>query len=494
MINALSGNGPLYSQVYCAIRDAIVSGQMPKGSLLPSTRSLVRQFGVSRTTVVSAYEQLIAEGYAVGRPRNGTYVASTPPEEPAARPLLGAIARVESPRAHLRLSEYGQAISLLSLQGVRLDLTSRSQATYDFQWALPSIEDFPVRVWRKLMVSHTNTSLAAHSPPEGSERLRSAIANHLIVARGVRCDLAQIFIVNGTQQGLDLAARLLINRDDVAAVEDPHPIGYGQLLESLGARKLAVPVDEFGIQVERLEEAQENVRAVFVTPSHQFPTGAILDLERRLALLRWCTARGSYILEDDCGGEYRYENRPLESLQGLDQGDCVIHIGSFSRTLFPALKIGYVIVPRSLVPVFRKAKWIVDRQASTLVQDVLAEFMEQHHLEHYLRRLRVHYERRRSTLLEAISQEFGTRARTMGTGSGVHVMLDIIELDSQRVDELAARALRAGVAVYPLNQHAMSSARRKELLLGYSALSEHDIRQGVKILGVVLAANAGHLS
>ncbi|MGB9029247.1 MAG: PLP-dependent aminotransferase family protein, partial [Acidobacteriaceae bacterium] len=356
---------PLFQQIYKGMRKAILTGALPAASRLPSTRDLAEQLGVSRTVVLLAYDLLLAEGFAVGRGGSGTYV----PEDLRRNPP-----KKETRTAKLRLSRYGSAAAA-ALEAVDSPRPRSRPLRYDFAYGRSTIESFPLEAWRRTLLRYARRAPVRafeYGPATGSLLLREAICAHLRRSRAVACDPSHIIVVNGSQQAIDLVVRILVERGDRVAIEDPQYNGTREVLRAAGAHLLPVPVDRDGIDPARLPG---QASLVFVTPSHQFPTGAILPLARRLALLDWARRRNAIIVENDHDGEFRYDGRPLESLQGLDTEGRTVYLGTFSRTVFPALRIGYLIVPHSLAPVFTAAKWLNDLHSATLEQETLAEFI-----------------------------------------------------------------------------------------------------------------------
>jgi GntR family transcriptional regulator / MocR family aminotransferase len=319
-----------------------------------------------------------------------------------------------------------------------------------------------------------------YGPAVGSLVLRRAICAHLRRSRAVVCDPSEVIVVNGSQQALDLVARVLIERGDRVAIEDPQYNGTREVLRAAGAKLEPVPVDRDGLNPAQLPE---HASLVFVTPSHQFPTGAILPLARRLALLEWARRNNSVIVEDDYDGEFHYEGRPLESLQGLDTEGRIVYIGTFSRTVFPSLRIGYLIVPKSLAPAFTAAKWLNDLHSATLEQETLAEFITSGMYERHLRRLRRRNAARREALLHAIRKHLGKRIELTGDGSGAHVVL----WPQKRVSEdaVVAHAASRGVGIYGISHCFLRRPLRTGLMLGYSCMNEREIREAIRLLSEV---------
>jgi GntR family transcriptional regulator / MocR family aminotransferase len=465
------GAGPLFRQVYTGLREAILTGVFRAGDRFPSTRELAGQLRISRTAVLAAYDQLLAEGFVVGRAGSGTYVSEG---LGAPRPLTG-----ENP-ARLRLSRFGLAAKAAwsTPDSAR---TSGQPLRYDFTYRRTSVESFPFELWRRILLRHARKATLRdldYGPAAGSLALREAICAHLRRSRAVVSDASQVVVVNGSQQALDLAARILLECGDPVAIEDPHYQGARKVFQAAGARLHAVPVDGDGLDPAKLPV---HARMAFVTPSHQLPTGAILPLARRLALLEWAKRTGAVVIEDDYDGEFRYHGQPLESMQGLDTEGRVIYLGTFSRTIFPALRIGYLIAPKSLAPALTGAKWLSDRHTSTLEQEALAEFIVTGAYERYLRRARRLNTRRRQVMLEAIHRYLDGRVTVSGDASGVHVVL----WPRNRISEKAviARAAALNVAVYGISGYFLESARQTGLMLGYSRMTEPEIREGIRRLG-----------
>jgi GntR family transcriptional regulator / MocR family aminotransferase len=473
VIPLLNEREPLSRQIYLWFRQAILGRVMTSAERLPSTRELSEQLHVSRTVVVLAYEQLLAEGFVVGRAGSGTYVADA---------LTGAKAGARTGAIKVRLSRYGRAANT----AVKANFLESPQPRlrYDFAYGRSDVEVFPFEMWRRMLLRNARrASLRAldYGPTGGSPALREAIAVHLRRSRAVICDPSQIIVVSGSQQALDLVARVLIERGDRIAVEDPCYQGTREVLRASGARLLPIPVDRDGLNPSKLSPG---IRMVFVTPSHQFPTGAVLSLPRRLGLIEWATRMDALLVEDDYDGEHRYEDQSLQSMQGLDAQGRVIYIGTFSRTVFSSLRIGYLILPKSLIPVFTSAKWLCDRHTATLEQETLAEFITSGLYERHLRRVRRRNAARREALRDAIGTHLGERVEVTGYGAGAHVAL----WPRARIAEssVVERAAALGVAVYGIAPYFLSAKRRTGLVLGYSRMKESDIREGVRRLSQVL--------
>jgi GntR family transcriptional regulator/MocR family aminotransferase len=470
----LSGrDGPLFCQVYRRLRDAILAGAFRSGQKLPSTRDLADQLGVSRTVVLTAYDQLLADGFAVARLGSGTYVAGG-----CTRPQL--IRPRES--AALRLSRFGSRAAA-AVKRVQVPGPRRRSLPYDFAYGRSDLDSFPFEAWRRALLRCARKASIVdldYAEAAGSLALREAICTHVRRSRAVNCDPSQVIVVNGSQQALDLVARVLIEPGDRVAIEDPAYQGTREILRAADARLVPVSVDREGLDPRMLPT---RARAAFVTPSHQFPTGAILPSPRRLALLKWAKRCNAVVVEDDYDGEFRYEGQLLESLQGLDTEGRVVYIGTFSRTVFSALRIGYLISPKRLLSAFVAAKWLSDRHTPTLEQRALAEFISTGMYERYLRRVRKRNAMRREALLESIRCWLPDRVEVTGDGAGAHVVL----WPALGVEEgpLIAAAADRGVGVYPISPYFLDGPRRPGLLLGYSRMNERDIREGIRRLSEV---------
>lgn len=466
--------GPLFRQVYLGLRKAVVSGSLRGGEKLPSTRDLAEQLGVSRTSVLAAYDQLLAEGFAVGRKGSGTYVSSH----------VNAAGSQAPPRsAQLRVSNFAVSAAAAWAR-MNFPAPSEKRLPYDFAYGRSDVEKFPFAMWRRLLLRcarKTSVSRLDYGPAGGSVALRDALCVHLRRARAVECDPSQITIVNGSQQALDLISRVLVEKRDPVAMEDPGYQGAREVFRTAGAQLVPVTVDEDGLIPEKLPPKG---KMVFATPSHQLPTGAVLPLARRLTLLEWAKRVNAVVVEDDYDGEFHYEGHPLESLQGLDREGRVIYIGTFSRTVFSALRIGYLIAPKRLVPAITAAKWLCDRHTATLEQETLAEFISSGMYERYLRRVRRRNAMRREALLEAIQSYIGERVHVQGDGAGAHVVL----WPRRKVSEEAiiAAAAERGVRVYGIGGYYLKKPKRAGFVLGYSRMSEGQILEGIRRLGDLL--------
>jgi GntR family transcriptional regulator/MocR family aminotransferase len=474
---------PLHRQLYEELRGAILNQRLKPGQRVPSTRLLARSLKLSRATVTQSYEQLISEGYLQAVVGSGTRVCAELPDELLrTSPVKTAAAPpAKSPGpAAIRLSHYGISLSdSVPLEPPEPDLP------LNFKSGRPALEEFPMQQWRRLLLRHCredNVDLLDYSThPHGLPELQEAIAGYLARSRAVRCTAEQVIIVNGSQQAIDLITKLLIDRGDTVAVENPGYLGARRAFLAQGAKLLPVPVDENGVVTEHLEiKSPKQARLIYVTPSHQFPTGGVLPLARRLELLRWAESTGAVIVEDDYDSEFRYGSRPIPALQGLAEGANVIYVGTFSKVLFPALRIGYVVAPESLARVFARARWIADRQTPALEQLALTDFINEGHLERHLRRMRTLYDSRRQTLVRALEQHFAGRIEILGENAGMHLMIRLrTPFDDQQVMQ---RAAQVGVGLVSARLYYLGQPPADEFVLGYSGLSERRIQEGVRRL------------
>jgi len=475
---------PLYRQVYEQIREKILSGELPPGTRLPPTRKLAGAYQVARVTISTAYRQLEAEGYAASKVGAGTYVSgdlpAVPQPEPAAGPAFSPSLSRWGRRVMTRSGKERTPPTPVRQTGPAL----RPAIDFGFGRSFPHI--FPYDIWRRLLaryLSTDDTMLSRYGSVAGFNPLREAVADYVRHLRGVKCSPEQVVIVSGMQQALDILARLLLNSGDEVLVETPGYAGAFELFRTFGARLTALPVDDSGFPVERIPAACR-ARFAFVTPSNQFPRGGTMPLARRLALLGWARQAEALVLEDDYDGELRYSEHPVAALQGLDDEGRVVYLGTFSKVLFPALRLGYVVLPPLLLTPFIQAMELVDRGAPTLTQAAVADFIAEGHFERHLRRLRKEYGQRRQVLVAALEESVGDRVSFSGVEAGLHVMIYLpFGADEGR---LVREAAAAGVGVYPGAPYHLEQPARPSILLGFSGLSDEEIKDGVEILATVI--------
>lgn len=469
---------PLYRQLVRQLREQILSGALPPGARLPSSRQLAHTYGIARVTATQAYSQLAAEGYVEARSGSGTYV--TPQLQPATS--VGADA------LNAELTAWGRRALALGRQTTGSEETARSEI--DFGLGRPFAEDFPYDIWRRLLAHYLSTDdavLSRYGSAAGFQPLREALAGYLDDARGVRCTAEQVVIVSGAQQALDILARLLLNPGDQVLLESPGYIDARMLFELYRAEIVALSVDDEGLPVEAIPAGMQ-ARLAFVTPAHQFPRGGTMPLGRRQALLAWAADHDAVIIEDDYDGDLRYDGYSQSALQGLDRSDRVVYLGTFSKVLFPALRLGYLVLPPWLVEPFVRAKELVDRGAPTLTQAAMADFIVEHHFQRHLRRLRRLYGEKRSILVGELAANLGSRVRFSMVQAGLHVLVYLDpSLDEANVVRAASRR---GVRVYPGAPFHFEAQPPPSLLLGFSGLRDDDIRAGVRRLAEAIDATA----
>lgn len=468
---------PRHRQVYERLRDRILSGQLASGVRLPSSRALAAELGVSRTTVLAAYERLRDEGYLDGQVGSGTTVAKLPTPPPPARPQPRA--RDRPPR----LSHQGQAMADDPLWAGPPPGAGR----HAFQVGVPALDAFPTELWARTVARSARrrlTELLDYQDPAGYRPLREAIAAHLGMARGVRCTAEQVLIVGGSQAGLSLAARLLLDSGDTVWVEDPGYYGARGAVAGVGATPVPVPLDGEGLDLAAALRRAPTARLAVVTPSHQYPLGVTMSLPRRLALLEWARTSDAHIVENDYDSEFVYVGNPLPALQGLDRDDRVIYVGSFSKSMFPALRLGYVIVPNTLMQAFTAGHMFDAVHAPVLEQAALADFIADGHFARHLRRMRALYARRGAALVRAAHRELPGLLTVAPARAGLHLIgwLPHGTNDTQAT----ARAIIHGIHTEPLSASAVEPYPRPGLLLGYAAVPETDIPGAVRQLAAAL--------
>lgn len=469
-VDVTSGQ-PLYRQIYDSVRHAILLGRLAPGARLPAARVLAREIGVSRQTVVWAVDQLCAEGYLESRERSGIYVSSKLPEN-----LLHARTTHKSkPRA--------------KVSSARTSDTGAGSARA-FRAGFPATDAFPWPLWARLsarQTRHMGAALADYASPAGYMPLRRAVAAHVAAARGVVCDAEQVVVTCGAQQALDLIARVLVRPGIEMWIENPAYPGARAAFAAAGAQLIPVPLDDQGISVKDGLALAGSAGLVYVTPSHQFPLGITMSAARRLELLSWARHAGAWVIEDDYDSEFRYASRPLASLQGLDGGERVIYVGTFSKTLFPSLRLGYLVLPTALVDAFLAQRRTMDVHAATLGQAVLAEFMADGHFARHVRRMRTLYEERRDALFQALPRHTDL-IRPGSADAGMHIVGWLPDGVADTV--IATRAADAGVETKPLSQYWLPSAskagRRSGLILGFAGFAPSVIASATARLALVL--------
>jgi GntR family transcriptional regulator/MocR family aminotransferase len=444
---------------------------------LPATRDLARQYGLSRGTIVAAFEQLKAEGYVDGSVGSGTYVNETLPDELLQVPRNGNGDDSGRRKVRRRLSAYAHA--------ARLYPSFPTRAARAFRFGQPALDLFPTTLWAQLAsrrLRNATTSMLLGCEAMGYRPLRQAVADYLTTFRGVRCTPEQIVMVSGVQEAIDLVTRVVIDRGDRVCLEDPGYMGAALAFEAAGAKILSVGIDSEGMEVP--SERMRGARLAYVTPGHQFPLGVSMSLPRRLALLEWARRSNAFIFEDDYDSEYRYAGRPLPSLQGLDRHGLVLFGGSFSKVMFPSLRLGYLVVPADLVPYFEATKSLGTRHAPLLDQAVLCEFITDGHFARHIRRMREVYAERLSALVDSAHKELAGVIDISAVEAGMQVVGWLGRgLASRAVSEAVAER---GVEASPVSRYSRQLTICEGLQLGFAAVDEREIRRGVRELAVVL--------
>jgi GntR family transcriptional regulator/MocR family aminotransferase len=461
---SLIGRKDLSGEIYRQIRRAILTEQLRPGDRLPPSRELARELAVSRMTVTVAYERLDSEGFIISRLGAGTFVSD----------LVG---RNESPptrhrsRGVLRPRAIWDSIPLAS--------TFDHSAEFDLRPGIPDASLFPHRTWRRLVARALRSreiTAGGYEHPAGHYGLRAAIARHLAISRGVRASAEEITITAGTQQALDVLARALLAPGEKIAIEDPGYQPPKRLFHALGLRVVGIPVDRSGLVVDALPQ---DARAVYVTPSHQYPLGVAMTPRRRQALLAWADRNNAAIIEDDYDSEFKFAERPLDSLQALDTKGRVIYVGSFSKTLLPALRLGFVIAPQSVQSAVHKAKFVSDWHTPTLAQAALAHLIEEGEFARHIRKANKVYRERHAMLANAITRDFSDHLELIPSSTGLHLAALARIASVERITSVARLAMDVGVAFQRLSLTAVGDVAQAGLVLGYGAIATGQIREGL---------------
>jgi len=470
--------GSLYRWLYEELRSAILDGRLRPGARLPASRDLAAAYGLARATIVTAFDQLKSEGYVEGRPGSGTYVSQVLPEQ--LLDVRGPHAEERLPHRRVSLSEYARR-----LQPFRGTAPRPIRA---FRANQPALDLFPTTLWAQVAarrLRRVSANLLAGGEALGYRPLRQAVADYLSSSRGVKCTADQVLVLSGAQEALDRTARILLNPGESVWMEEPGYPGAAVVFRAVGARICPVPVDAEGMDLDRGLQRWKRARLAYVTPAHQFPLGVTMSLRRRLALLEWARRSGTLIFEDDYDSEYRYSGRPIPALQGLDRSGVVIFAGSFSAVLFPALRLGYLVVPPEMVDVFAAAESVSTHHPPLLEQAVLCDFITEGHFARHIRRMRELYAERLSVLLDGARAKLGELLEISTVEAGLQTVGWLKGgLRAERVAELAAKR---DVEVVPLRRYASGRSRREGLILGFAAVDPRELRRGVEELAGVLA-------
>jgi GntR family transcriptional regulator / MocR family aminotransferase len=473
----------LQIQIYNQVRDAILSGRLLPGAGLPATRTLAQDLVVSRNTVTGAFDRLMAEGYIEGKTGSGTRVSAVLPEDMLTTRRQGG----NNMGAGLPAGKLSSLIRSLATKEIRS--RHSEPGTHAFRPGLPALDDFPFHLWGRINARfwrHPPRDLLISGDLGGYLPLRRSIANYLGAMRGVNCSPAQIMVTSGAQQALDMISRALIDSGDNVWVENPGYAGMRATLTAAGAVLHHIPVDAEGLSVKTGRNRAPDAVMATVTPSHQFPLGVTMSLSRRLELLNWAAEANAWILEDDYDSEFRYGDKPLSALQGLDESGCVIYVGTFSKVLFPSLRLGYIVVPESLVSTFTELRAAIDDYPALALQPVLHAFFEEGHFASHIRRQRKLYAARQQTLLNALGQYADGLLRAAPHDAGMHLVAEIDPGVSLTDQEIYLRALDAGLDAPPLSGFFAGSVRKEGLILGYAGLTDKEIDRDVKRLVAVI--------
>ncbi len=464
---SLVGRRDLAGEIYRQLRGAILDGRLRSGDFLPPSRELARSLSVSRTTVTIAYDRLSGEGFVTSRVGAGTRVSEH------IRPTPGETRRSRGDGA-LRPRPFWDSISL--------SVPFAAPAEFDFRTGIPDGSLFPYQTWRRLSARQLRSETGGaglYCEPAGHRGLREAIARHIGISRGVKTTADDVTITNGTQQALDVLARALLTPGDRVAVEDPGYPPPRLLFQSLGARVKGVPVDRDGLVVDALPR---HVRLVYVTPSHQYPLGMSMTLQRRLALLAWAERNNAAIIEDDYDSEFRFGGPPIESLQSLDTHGRVAYVGSFSKTMLPALRLGFVVTPSSLRHAVHKAKYVADWHSPLFAQAALARFIDDGGFARHVRKMSGVYRVRHEMVSNILNREFADRLEVIPSSAGLHLGAVARNASADRIAAVIRRASDADVKVQGLSRLGVNEPARPGLVLGYGGIPTTRIEEGLRRL------------
>lgn len=468
-----AASAPLHRQIYQGFRTAILRGDLHPGQQVPSSRELAADLEVSRFPVLDAYAQLLAEGYFETRVGAGTFVSLALP------PSSKQLKTQSSPSSSRQISKRSALLP-------RFKQSPWLQGWGSFAVHQPAFDQFPFEIWSRLISTHSRRPRlrAMHNiDPLGLPHFREAICTYLRTARAVHCDPQQIMIVSGSQQALEITARVLLDPEDYVWIEEPsYPLTRSMLLGA-GCRVIPVPVDKEGIDVATGIRLCKDPRAIFVTPSHQYPLGATMTASRRLHLLNWAEESGAWIVEDDYDSEYRFESMPIPSLQGLDNHQRVIYIGTFSKVMFPSLRLGYVVIPPDLVDRFMAVRFAMDIFPPYLFQEVLTDFMHAGHFTKHIRRTRMLYKERRTSLVKNLEAVFGNQLEIHGAEAGMHMT---ITFPGRLSDvEIATIAAQEKLWLWPLSPCYLGESQNG-FILGFGNTAPEQMPQSVQHLRSIL--------
>jgi GntR family transcriptional regulator / MocR family aminotransferase len=472
---------PLYQQLYTNLRDAILNCTIRTGQRLPATRQIAESLKISRNIVSMAFEQLTLEGYLTGKVGSGTFVSQTLPDN-----FLKSY--TDSGKLAAKSEPKPDTSNFAVIPGKMVPRYSGKEDVLPFQNAVPAMDIFPLKIWYKIanrLYKDIGKHHLGYDDPAGNTPLRENIANYLRTARGVKCEYDQVLIINGTQQGLSLCAHMFINKGDDVLVEDPGYSGAKSAFVNYGATLCPVPVEEDGIDVKYITRNFRKPKLLYITPAHQYPLGGTLSLTKRMELLKWASKSQTWIIEDDYDSELRYTGRPLAALQGLDQDNKVIYIGTFSKVVFPGLRIAYMVLPnKQIAEYFTAVKAIFDRQFPVMEQLIINAFIEEGHFVRHLRKMRLAYYERQKMLIRAIEKELGDKLRVEEQPAGMHVVGWLPAKYNDR--EVSALLAKNGILANPLSDYSIRFEKRPALILGYTAFNKFKIRHYVQKMNQVI--------
>ncbi|MBB3260312.1 GntR family transcriptional regulator/MocR family aminotransferase [Paraburkholderia bannensis] len=518
------GSGqPVYRQLHRLLQQAILSRELPAGAKVPSSRLLAAELGIARNTVTQVYEQLVLEGYVTSATGRGTFVADTSPDEIVGAAEIGSIGLVKTPTKTGSITGLSRSVATNSQSMAALAVSPPPSGVSDEPWlqqagqhqpwqgaqlhrpaaralstrgarliagagvskrqggafmpGVPDVSRFPARIWTRLHNKYWRTlrpDLLTYAPGGGLALLRHVLADYLRTSRSVRCSPEQIIITTGIHQSVDLAVRLLSDPGDTIWTEDPCYWGVRSVLHVSGLKPRPIAVDSEGINPSVADFAAPPPKLILVTPSHQYPLGMVMSLARRRTLLEYARQHQCWIIEDDYDSEFRYGSRPLASLQGLDTAGQVIYVGSFGKTLFPGLRVGYLVAPESLAESFATASAELYREGQLLQQAVLAEFIAEGHFTSHIRKMRALYGQRRQAVLDVAARRYGDALPAMGGDAGLHVVMQLPEGSDDRA--VAEAALARNIVVRPLSGYYSERERAASgLLIGYGCVPDEEI-------------------
>jgi len=474
-----SSSVPLYKQLYNIFRQSILEGKYSPGQKLPGTRSLAAALNISRNTAVLAFEQLLIEGYIKGKIGSGTFVNEIPDN------ILNIKENINRKKSEQKITT--NLISQLGSPGlIRRNIST--EEIIPFQNGLPSLDEFPIKIWLKLnnQISRSlSNNHLGYGDAAGYRPFREEIASYLRTYRAVNCSADQIIIVNGSQQGLDLIMRVLLKPGDIVWHEDPGYFGARASMLFAGAKIFPSPLDNEGLNIEYSSKKYPAPKLIYTTPSHQFPLGLTMSVSRRIQLLQYASRNNCWIIEDDYDSEFRYSGSPLPSLQGMDKNNCVLYLGTFSKVLFPGLRLGYLVLPDpQMLEVFVSAKSMMDRQSPVFEQMITSQFLKEGYFTRHIRKMRTLYKERQEFLINEIDRELNGVVKVNPSDTGMHIIAWLPENLNDAI--ISRKAKENNLIAYPLSEYVLKFKQKPGLLLGYTAFEKSKLKTGVKLLKKII--------